>query len=849
MLEKGTNHKDDIIKKNKIIFIVIIALITIDYFGLNFQIYLPKFIFSWVVVLLYLLLYAKKKIGKFNSQPQLIMLIAGPTSWVLFYIGGILNRFLGHGYIVPLFILMALCIDATISVYNDDSKVVRSIMSLPFPFYFGLLYSVLKLGMILSPVLYNWVYFSSKTLTFFTSFGLARMGDSLSMYIVFVSILASVLIAAYNLYRDISKTILLFLLIISMFCVHTITLSLILANPLIYGSTFIPFFSIILCCFFMIPSPFSNLFGDCLSMGYVGRNDRTPSKLKHNWVFYSLIMLFSLLFLNIPAHMPKSGVHKTVTIIGGVEAQASLTTRPSFDSELLGFSYTNALYGSLPLYLRASGFTVNIADTLESIDYTSTEIIILIMYNKDSENFPATERMSEFVRDGGRLIVFADHTNIMDVMSASNPLISFANLRINDDTSDDILHHQGYVWNNNLYSHFQPLFTRDIKQDEIQVWGGASVEATGYRLLIEPVIIGRYATSDPADPTNTGVGGLLGNRRFDFGEPIGDIVLAAQSSYGKGSVLVFGDTSYIQTPVLSSNWKYISALIHGDYSQSNILIIIKTVMLIAMLLGIIYLGVFRKYLEPKVKGSGEVVSASQIFTLCVMMLFIFIFVAVSINDSVSKEIYKTLNKNLDTSFAYVNNAYANQISLSLTDKNSIVGLTYNALKNEVPMVVGNDLKGKAVFIIHPNRSIPARDQDRILNYIKNGGIVVFAIGKDFASGKIFDELGLELKSKLGPVPWRYPNIPETMLIDFPDFKQAWEINITKSDITSSWLQYEDYTLISKSKYGNGICYVIADEEFFVIDNIEGETSGNSYNIALLKRLFDEINSHQESKER
>ena len=51
-----------------------------------------------------------------------------------------------------------------------------------------------------------------------------------------------------------------------------------------------------------------------------------------------------------------------------------------------------------------------------------------------------------------------------------------------------------------------------------------------------------WGFSDSANASNLG---HLGNRRYEKGEPAGDIVLAAVDRYGKGKVIAFGDTLYI----------------------------------------------------------------------------------------------------------------------------------------------------------------------------------------------------------------------------------------------------------------------------------------------------------------
>ena len=56
-----------------------------------------------------------------------------------------------------------------------------------------------------------------------------------------------------------------------------------------------------------------------------------------------------------------------------------------------------------------------------------------------------------------------------------------------------------------------------------------------------PLIAGRWGWSDVGDETN-GVA-MMGNREYDPGEKLGDLILAAEKPYGLGKIIVFGDTS------------------------------------------------------------------------------------------------------------------------------------------------------------------------------------------------------------------------------------------------------------------------------------------------------------------
>ena len=78
------------------------------------------------------------------------------------------------------------------------------------------------------------------------------------------------------------------------------------------------------------------------------------------------------------------------------------------------------------------------------------------------------------------------------------------------------------------------------------------VIAVGCSLQIDPparpFIVGRFGHSDIGDRNNRALN-YVGDMRYNPGERLGDVVLAAEASYGQGRIVVIGDT----TPMGSVN--------------------------------------------------------------------------------------------------------------------------------------------------------------------------------------------------------------------------------------------------------------------------------------------------------
>ncbi len=96
----------------------------------------------------------------------------------------------------------------------------------------------------------------------------------------------------------------------------------------------------------------------------------------------------------------------------------------------------------------------------------------------------------------------------------------------------------------------------DDQQNQFGVVIGASVEA---RWPARPLLVGRFGWADCGDARNVGEA-LLGNRRYDPGEKLGDVVLAAEQPLGAGKVICFGDTSMFTNGLTVGCHEYTSRL-------------------------------------------------------------------------------------------------------------------------------------------------------------------------------------------------------------------------------------------------------------------------------------------------
>jgi hypothetical protein len=164
------------------------------------------------------------------------------------------------------------------------------------------------------------------------------------------------------------------------------------------------------------------------------------------------------------------------------------------------------------------------------------------------------DRLYEFMRGGGSVLLLGEHTDVMGVMRHANPIVSRAGIALNDDTTWPL--DLPFVWGFYLDWVRHPALRAVRTEDEIQAGVGCSLELSA---PARPLLIGRAGFGDAGNPRNE-ARAFLGNGRLDPGERSGDLVLAAESRVGRGRLVVFGDSLTFQNSYIPRTWPLVVSL-------------------------------------------------------------------------------------------------------------------------------------------------------------------------------------------------------------------------------------------------------------------------------------------------
>lgn len=212
------------------------------------------------------------------------------------------------------------------------------------------------------------------------------------------------------------------------------------------------------------------------------------------------------------------------------------------------------MYGMLETFVTSLGATFVRSPDLSEADLEDADVLVLIYPNKDWEP-GQLERIDRYVRDGGALLVMGEHTTVEESGGARyNDVLEPTGMQIAFDTAEAYV--GGWLQS---YDRMQHPSSVDLDGDhnDYGIVAGASVDIAW---PARPLLFGRWGWNDPGELSKKD-SSYMGNRKYDLGERIGDLVLAAEQDYGDGVIMAFGDPSTMTNGITMGAHEYSSRLL------------------------------------------------------------------------------------------------------------------------------------------------------------------------------------------------------------------------------------------------------------------------------------------------
>lgn len=479
------------------------------------------------------------------------------------------------------------------------------------------------------------------------------------------------------------------------------------------------------------------------------------------------------------------------------------------------------MFGMLPEYARMFGCKAEVVKVVpETLDPGKT----LVFTNLDEDMGEETlRRIWDFVAKGGKLWVLGDHTFIKNGRNHLNELLAPCHISFINDSAQ--FFPQGWF---NSYRFYQgtPFATlRDDAENRPGILVGASLELG---VPAEPLVGGVFGYSDMGLDTPVGDRGYLGDFKYQPSERLGDLVLVAGERYGKGRVLVFGDTSSFFNNNLTRSFELLRASL-GWLGESNGWSFSASAagrgiaaLLVAGLLGLAFLW------RTLPIQAGAVIAAGLVSVI-------------SHGKGGLPDYEPTVAR---AHLAVLDFSHQPNASKHSAMQTGLHGVAINLLRHgELPVAMNQWDPGmldvaRYVVLNAPQSPLTGGERHDLMRFMERGGTVILGCGYLDAEGsrELLESLGL----RIGSVP--YGRFFDRQAFGQPvSFMSAWPLDKYPANATILCATPDNTPLMVSVPVGKGALVLIGDSEFLQNRNVEGHKNHDPANTAFLKNLLDSTN--------
>jgi hypothetical protein len=488
--------------------------------------------------------------------------------------------------------------------------------------------------------------------------------------------------------------------------------------------------------------------------------------------------------------------------------------------------YSVGMYGMLPTYIESLGGKCVISPDLSARDLDDASALVLIYPDKTwADN--QLQRIDSFVRNGGSLLVFGEHTvREADNGARFNDVLKPTAMRVRFDCAEWRV--GGWLQSYEAMAHPTTVGIPDDR-NQFGVVIGASLDA---RWPAQVILASPWGWSDEGDPGSSSA--KMGNVRYDAGEKLGDIVLAAEQPLGEGKVVAFGDPSSITNGInvgahvfTSRLFTYLAA---GGSPQSVTRQGLGIAFAVALVLLLMIRGTPRRVLAV-----AGVLSISLIFCIAI--------------GTRACEVIPKATKKSPNNLAYIDASHIEAYSEESWREDGVGGLALTLMRNGylvlmLPEVTPERLSRAGLLVsVAPSREFTWDERRTIREFIEAGGIFICTVGYDASapSRPLLADLGFHVGTKqpdnalTEPMPWGH--FKSHYLPDhYVRFHAAWAVlgDNQPAEAVVPWRVSDNQTahpialgpgnvpVILVQQMGKGKAVVIGDTCFAMNKNLEHE---------------------------
>jgi hypothetical protein len=475
----------------------------------------------------------------------------------------------------------------------------------------------------------------------------------------------------------------------------------------------------------------------------------------------------------------------------------------------------SGMYGMLPVFLESLGARSAISKDLSEEDLRDADALVLIFPDRPWAE-GQLNRIWGFVRRGGSLLVLGEHTTRdRDGSSRFNEVLGPTSMRVAFDCAQFAV--GGWLQSYEAMIHPTTVGIPDDR-NQLGIVIGASLRA-GWRA--RPIAVGRWGWSDLGDEGSSRA--MIGNERYDSGEKLGDLLLAAEQPVGKGKIVAFGDTSSFTNGINVSSHIFTSRLFAYLASGSARAHALGR-QLLGLLLGAAILGLLIRWPNER-----------TIVLLALGLAGSFFVTAAA--TSHAWESFPDGRLKSPNNLAYIDASHLEASSGESWRGDGLGGLVLTLMRNgyltlSLPQVTPERLERAGLFIsVAPYRIFSPSERAALRDFVNRGGTFILTVGCDEAgpSRSVLSDFGFSIGSdRLNAresLPMGYFKSPYLQSEDrrvYVRFHAAWPVICTEADAQVIAYGRDNLPVIVLRRIGAGKVVVIGDTRFATNDNLERE---------------------------
>ena len=390
---------------------------------------------------------------------------------------------------------------------------------------------------------------------------------------------------------------------------------------------------------------------------------------------------------------------------------------------------------------------------------------------------------------------------------------------------------------------------------------GASVDC---RWPARPLLVGRWGWIDEGDEGSAQA--MLGNHKYDPGEKLGDMVLAAEERVGQGRIIAFGDTSTFNNGINIGahlfTCRLFSYLANGGGNPQA-----PARQLIGVLLAIILIALLAHRPDARIACVAALVLAVSL-VCCTNWTW----AHTEVPPDGSRITRQTLEVQTDPVtmrqvsprqqwtpsgnaggerlLAYIDQSHLPASSEESWRPDGCMGVAMSLMRDGYLTLMLHELteerlKKAAILVsVAPSRAYTVEERAIIKRFVAGGGAFVCTVGWDrhSASRDILDDFGLYVgvappeagRETPAPEPlgfFKSPYYPGDTFQAYVRFFASWPIGFKASDdpqirevhpIANGILHGKDVPVILSRSYGSGHVILVGDTSFAMNKNLETE---------------------------